>query len=105
MLSLWASSSIVTIGGGTVTIKAGLFGLGPMRTVSCADVTDITLTVGMQSGGASGTPYYTINLICPERKIEAGTGVRSKLEAEWLVSEMKKSIGLKTQAEAATAGV
>ena len=105
VLSLWASSSIVTIGGGTVTIKAGLFGLGPMRTVSCADITDITLTVGMQSGGASGTPYYTINLICPERKIEAGTGVRSKLEAEWLVSEMKKSIGLKTQAEAATAGV
>ncbi len=105
VLSLWASSSIVTIGAGMVTIKAGLFGMGPMRTVSCAHVTDITLTVGMQSGGASGTPYYTINLICPERKIEAGTGVRSKLEAEWLVYEMKKSIGLKTQTEAAAAGV
>lgn len=105
VLSLWASSSVVTIGAGTVTIKAGLFGMGPVRTVSCADVTDITLTVGMQSGGASGTPYYTINLICPQRKIEAGTGVRNKLEAEWLVSEMKKAMGLRTRAEAAGAGV
>lgn len=104
VLSLWASSSMVTIGGGTVTIKAGLFGMGPVRTVSCADITDIMLSVGMQSGGASGTPYYTISLICPSRRVEAGTGVRDKVEAEWLISEMKKAVGLRVKAEAAMAG-
>lgn len=104
VLGLWAGSSIVTIEAGTITIKAGLLGIGPRRTVACSEVSDITLVVGMQSGGATGTPYYTIELVCPGRKMVVGTGVRDKREAEWLVSEMKKAIGLHARAEAATVG-
>ena len=104
-LSLWAGTSVVTIEGGQVRVKSGFFGMGAQRTIACSDVSDIIFTVGMQSGGASGTPYYSIYLVCPERKVQAGSGVRDKLEAEWLISEMKKAMGLKARAEAAVSGV
>lgn len=105
LLSLWAGTSVVTIEGGQVTVKSGFFGIGVRRTIVCSEITDIILIVGMQSGGASGKPYYSIYLECSGRRVEVGGGVKDKLEAEWLVSEMKKAIGLKAKAEAAVSAV
>ena len=102
ILGLWLGESKVVIESGTVQVRGGLLGFGPKHVVSCSDVTDIALKIGMQTGGASGTPYYDIQLSYANgRKLTAGSGVRSKQEAEWLVAEMKRAMGLREKAEAA----
>jgi hypothetical protein len=102
-LSLWLSSSLVTIEAGTVTVRGGLFSLGPRHVVPCSDIAEIAIPIGMQTGGASGTPYYNLQLVCRDgRKFTAGQGLRDKQEAEWLVSEMKKAVGLPLHAAAAS---
>jgi hypothetical protein len=104
VLSLWMGSSQVTIEGGNVMVRGGLFSLGPRHVVPCAEITDIQTPIGMQMGNGEGTPYYNIQLVCRDgRKLTAGQALRDKQEAEWLVAEMKKAVGLPLHAVAATA--
>jgi hypothetical protein len=101
VLSLWMSSSLVTIEAGTLTVRGGLLSLGPRHVVPCSEISEIDIPIGMQMGNAQGTPYYNIQLVCRDgRKFTAGQGLRDKQEAEWLVSEMKKAVGLPAHAVA-----
>jgi hypothetical protein len=104
VLSLWLGESMATIEAGAVAVQGGLLGLGRRRVVACSGIEQIRLPIQMQTGGASGTPYYSIELLCRDgRKIIAGQGLCDKLEAEWLVAEMKKAAGITMHAGAASA--
>jgi len=102
VLSLWMGSSVVTIEGGLVSVHGGLFSMGPRHVVPCSEITEIRIPIGMQTGNASGTPYYNIELVCCDgQKLVAGQNLRDKQEAEWLVGEMKKAVGMHTHEAAA----
>jgi hypothetical protein len=102
VLSLWMGSSVVTVEAGAVAVRGGLLSLGPRHLVPCSDITEIDIPIGMQMGNAQGTPYYNIQLVCSDgRKFTAGQSLRDKQEAEWLVAEMKKAVGLPLHATAA----
>lgn len=102
-LSLWMGSSVVSIESGLLTVRGGLFSLGPRHVVPCSELTEIHIPIGMQTGGATGTPYYNIQLVTRDgRTIIAGQGLRDKQEAEWLVAEMKKAAGLRASAASAS---
>lgn len=104
VLSLWMGSSVVTVEAGAVTVRGGLLSLGPRHLVPCSELAEIHIPIGMQMGNAQGTPYYNIQLVCRDgRKFTAGQGLRDKQEAEWLVSEMKKAVGLPTHTAVASA--
>src|SRR6266481_3350680 len=65
----------------------------PSSRIACADVSDLKLNVGLQTGGGSGTPYYDIQLICRDgRKRTAGRQIRNKREAVWLMNQIKQAI-------------
>lgn len=99
MLSLWMGSSVVSIEAGNVTVRGGLFSLGPRHVVPCSELAEIHIPIGMQTGGATGTPYYNIQLVTRDgRNFTAGQGLRDKQEAEWLVAEMKKAAGMRANA-------
>ena len=77
-----------------ITIRRSLLGISWLRTVPSSDVSDLKLAVGMQTGGAEGTPYYDIQLICRDgRKRDVGSQIRNKREAAWLMNQMKAVIG------------
>jgi hypothetical protein len=94
-LTMWFATGRVLIERGIITIRRGLLGLGWTRRIACSDISDMTLKVGIQTGGASGTPYYDIQLICRDgRKRTAVRQIRNKREAVWLMNQMKPAIGL-----------
>ena len=104
VLSLWLGASTVQIEGGKVAVRGGLLGVGRRREFDCAEVSDITMPIRMQTGEASGTPYYDIEFtLGTGQKVTAGKGVGDKQEAEWLIAEMKKAMGLRAKAAGASA--
>lgn len=51
--------------------------------------------IAAQMGGATGTPYYDIELTMQDgKKITLGRFISNKDETEWLVSEMRRLTGL-----------
>jgi hypothetical protein len=106
ILQLWTGTSTVVVGVDSVKVRDGLFGAGRFREIPWTEVSTIQLSIGAQSGGASGTPYYDIQLVrCNGLKVVLGHTVRDKQEAEWIVAEMKRLTGLgaPTKAMAAAA--
>ena len=94
VIMLWFLRQRVTIENGGVMIRSSVLGIARTRQISCADISDLKLNIGMQSGGGSGTPYYYIQLICRDgRKWTAGRQIRNKREAVWVMNQMKKAIG------------
>jgi hypothetical protein len=92
-LDLWFGTSRMVVAESQIRLRTSLLGLGSARVLSCADVSDIRLDIGMQSGGATGTPYYDLRLhLTRGRKLYAARHLRSKREAEWLVARMKAAI-------------
>jgi hypothetical protein len=87
-------SERVTIDRENITIRKSLLGLSWIKKVPCPDVSDLRLNIGMQTGGAEGTPYYDIQLVCRDgKKRGAGGQISSKREAVWLMNQMKQAIG------------
>lgn len=92
-LDLWFGMSRMVVADGQIRLRSSLLGLGSARVISCADVNDIRLEIGMQSGGATGTPYYDLRIhLTSGRKLYAARHLRSKREAEWLAGRMKAAI-------------
>ena len=90
-LDLWLGTTRVVIESGVVRLTRGLLGAGPTRLIPCSEIKDTRLTIGMQSGDHSGTPYYTLNLVdSDDRTFSAGSYIKNKEEAEWLAAEMKR---------------
>ena len=92
----WFGTSKVTIGPGQLTAHGGIFGIGPTHVVPLSDIASIAYAIGMQSGGAQGTPYYDIRLTqASGKQITLGSGVKDKKELEWLLAQMRTACGLK----------
>jgi hypothetical protein len=96
-LQLWLGTSRVVIGSGVVRVRSGLLGGGSTNEIPFADVAGIQSAItAQQGGGASGTPYYDIQLVRNDaKKVTLGRTLRDKHEVEWLVAEMQRLIGLR----------
>jgi hypothetical protein len=102
VLDLWLGTATVVIGAGSVTVRRGILGLGKRREFLCSEVNDIKMPIGMQSGGKTGTPYYNIKLsLLSGKELTVDENIKDKQEAEWLIAQITKSIGLKRQAVSA----
>jgi hypothetical protein len=56
-------------------------------------VEDIQISIGMQSGGRSGTPYYNIELITnATKKLSLGRSIKDKRQADWLATTMQDAV-------------
>jgi hypothetical protein len=90
---LWFGTSRMVVAESQIRLRTSLLGLRSTRVISCAEVSDIRLDIGMQSGGATGTPYYDLRLhLIGGRKLYAARYLRGKREAEWLAAQMKAAI-------------
>jgi hypothetical protein len=91
-LQLWLGVSRVTVNASTVTVASGYLSPGSERSLTAAEVADISTSIGMQAGT---TPYYDVAIVLKNgSKVIAGRSVRDKREAEWLAITMKKALGL-----------
>jgi len=95
-LYTWFGTSKVTIGSGQLTAHSGILGLGPTRVVALDQIQSIDYAIGMQTGGAQGTPYYDIRLTpASGNQVTLGSGVKDKKELEWLLAQMRAAAGVK----------
>ncbi len=91
VLDLWLQVSRVTVHAGAVSAASGYLVPGRERTVSAAEIADVTPAIGMQAGSRV---YYDVVLVRKVgRKIKLGHSVRDKREAEWLAETIKKELG------------
>ncbi len=93
VLRLWFGVSKVLIESGQVTVTSGLLWLGVSKAIPCSQVEDIQISIGMQRGGRSGTPFYNITLLTnANKKVTLGRSIKNKRQAEWLVKTMKDAV-------------
>jgi hypothetical protein len=99
---LWLGTTRVVIGSGGLTVQSGLLGGGKVRQIPLAEIESISDRITAQQGGATGTPYYDIELSLRDgKKVTLGRTVRDKHETEWLVEEMRRLAGLQAKSMAA----
>jgi hypothetical protein len=88
-LDLLVGTSTVVIGDGVVRVRSGWLGSGTVQEISFAQIANFQTAITAQQGGATGTPYYDIQLVTTGgNKVTLGKTVRDKQEADWLVTEM-----------------
>ncbi|MCH6569894.1 MAG: hypothetical protein IH794_07290 [Acidobacteria bacterium] len=93
VLQLWFGVSKVLIESGQVKVTSGFLWLGVSRVIPCSQVEDIQISIGMQSGGRSGTPYYNIELIThAKKKLSLGRSIKDKRQADWLATTMQDAV-------------
>ena len=103
-VQLWFGTTRVVISNSSLSVQAGLLGGGKVQRVALADIASIGDRITSQQGGATGIPYYDIELTLRNgKKLTLGRGVRDKHETEWLVAEMRRLAGV--QAKSMTAGM
>jgi len=97
VLQLWFGTSTATVNRGGVRYRSGLFNAGPFREINSSQISAVQTVIRSQQGGATGTPYYDIQLIQADgKKITLGQRLRDKNEAEWLVLQMSDALGLQS---------
>jgi hypothetical protein len=102
-LEFWLGTSRVTIGNGKLKLQAGWLGGGRVQEVPFLDVLQIKTKINGQTGGASGTPYYDIEMTRRNGPpVTLGKTIRDPQEVNWLVAEMTRLIGLKARSVAIT---
>ncbi|HWP84218.1 MAG TPA: hypothetical protein VNN17_03440 [Terriglobia bacterium] len=96
VLHRWFGSTRLVIGGGQLHYRYSLLGIPVANGVMPAsDISKLTLNVGMQSGGRSGTAYYDIRAVLLNGKEESlAGGIADKRHGEWLVAQMSSALGL-----------
>jgi hypothetical protein len=100
----WLSTTRVVVGSAGVAVQSGWLGSGKTHQIPLQEIASINHKISAQQGGATGTPYYDIELTLRNGiKITLGRAVREKPEAEWIVQEMRRLAGL--QAKSLTAGM
>ncbi len=103
-LQLWLGTTRVVIGSGGMTLQAGLLGGGKVQPVALSEIVSIGDRITAQQGGASGTPYYDIELTLRSgKKLTLGHTLRDQHEAAWLVEEMSRLT--RVQPKSMTAGM
>ena len=94
VLHLWFGVCKVLIESGQVTVTSGFLWLGVSRRIPFSQVEEIKISIGMQSGGRSGTPYYNLELTrSGRRKVNVGRYIKDKRQAEWLAKTMTEAVG------------
>jgi hypothetical protein len=92
VLNLWFGITRVLVDSREVRVTSGLVFATRTRTLSPPDIQDVKVVVGMQSGK---TAYYRLLMVATGGvKVNAGTGIRDRREAEWLAKTMKDALGL-----------
>jgi hypothetical protein len=90
-LDLLVGTSTVVLSEGVVRVRSGWLGSGTVQEIPFAQITSIQTAITAQQGGATGTPYYDIQLVTTGgKKVTLGKTVRDKQEADWLVTEMAR---------------
>ncbi|MGB9204647.1 MAG: hypothetical protein WCB94_11850 [Terriglobales bacterium] len=103
-IQLWFGTTRVVMGGG-VTLQAGLLGGGKVRRIALSEIASISDQITSQQGGATGVPYYDIDLTLRDgKKLTLGRSVRDKHETEWLVEEMRRLAGVQAKSMTARVG-
>jgi hypothetical protein len=93
-IQLWFGTARVVMGSGGATVQAGLLGGGKVRRIALSEIASISDRITSQQGGATGVPYYDIELTLRDgKKLTLGRSVRDKHETEWLVAEMQRLAG------------
>jgi hypothetical protein len=93
VLQLWFGVSKVLIESGQVQVTSGFLWLGVSKVIPCSQVEDIQISIGMQSGGRTGTPYYNIELLTNDKKkVNLGRSIKDKRQAEWLATTLKDAV-------------
>jgi hypothetical protein len=103
-LDLWCGTSRVVAQSGTLLVQKGWLGSGKVRTIAACEIADLQSKITAQQGGATGTPYYSLQLVLNSgRTVTLGENVRNKEEAEWLAAEMRRIASVKPRTMATTA--
>jgi hypothetical protein len=99
----WFGTTRVMINRTELTLQSGLLGSGVVRHIALEDIAAFSDRITAQQGGATGTPYYDVELTLKDgKKLTLGSTLPNKREAEWLSQEMQRLTGLRSQS--ATAG-
>ena len=94
-IQMWFATTRVGIGNGVLRLQAGLLGGGKVQEFRTADIQAITDKISSQQGGATGVPYYDIEMqLKTGRKFTLGRTLRNKPETDWLIQEMRRLAGL-----------
>jgi len=94
-------SSTVIFNQGELRVRSGLVGQGRIQEVPFSEIGEIRSAITSQQGGATGTPYYDIQLIKTDgKKLTLGKTIRDRQEVDWLVAEMKRLAGGRAMAAA-----
>ncbi len=100
----WFGTSRVVMGSGGVTIQSGMLGAGTVQRIALSEIASISDRITAQQGGATGTPYYDIELRLRDgKKVTLGRSIRDKHETEWLVNQMQQLAGLQSKSMTASA--
>jgi hypothetical protein len=95
----WLGTTRVIVRAAGLSLQAGLLGGGKVQEVPFSEISTIALKIQTQQGGATGTPFYDIELINRYgKKFTLGRALRNKEEADWLISEMRRLAGLQAKA-------
>lgn len=93
-VQMWLATTRVVIGN-SLKLQSGYLGGGRIQQIALTDIDTITDKITGQQGGATGTPYYDIQMTLRNgRKLTLGQSVADKRETEWLVSEMRRLTGV-----------
>lgn len=99
---MWLGTTRVGIGGSEILVQDGFLGAGKIRHFAFAEIVAITSAIKSQQGGATGTPYYDIELtLRGGKKVTLGRTIRNQQEVDWLLEEMRRLSGLKAKAAGA----
>jgi len=101
-LEFWLGTSRVRIGNRSLKLQTGWLGGGRVQEFAFSDVLQIKTKINGQTGGASGTPYYDIEMTRRNgTPVTLGKTVRDQQEANWLVAEMTRLIGINARSAVA----
>ncbi len=90
-LRLWFRVVRVTANRESLRVAAGFGTPGEPRTFSAAEVGEVEVQIGMQSGERVWYDLYVVR--SDGRKFEAGGGIREKREAEWIAARLREALG------------
>ncbi len=91
VLRLWFRVVRVTADRQALSVAAGYGTPGEPRTVPAAEVKDVELRIGVQSGDRVWYDLYVVR--ADGRKFAAAGGIRDKREAEWIAARLREALG------------
>lgn len=97
-------STRIIVGNGKITSLRRIFGAGARKEVLFSDVQSVLATMGIQNSSAN-TSNYSIRLQGKDGKtIILADNILDRQEARWIVSQIEKLAGLKTDTHVALQG-